>query len=68
MGYSKPYGGFQFGTSETSFGTPGTGGSFAFADPDAEIGFAYAPNRLSVYLKDDPRELALRDAVYKCLD
>lgn len=68
MGYSKPYGDFQFGSSTSSFGTPGTGGSFAFADPDAEIGFAYAPNRLSVYLKDDPRELALRDAVYRSID
>lgn len=68
MGYSKPYADFQFGTCAASFGTPGTGGSFAFADPDAEIGFAYAPNRLSFHLKDDPRELALRDAVYRCLD
>lgn len=67
MGYSKPYGDFQFGTTSASFGTPGAGGTFGFADPDAEVGFAYAPNRLGVYLKDDPREQALRDAVYQCL-
>lgn len=67
MGFSKPYGNFRFGSSSTSFGTPGSGGMFGLADPDAEVGFAYAPNRLGVHLKDDPREQTLRDAVYRCL-
>ena len=67
MGYSKPYGDFRFGTTSRSFGTPGAGGMFGFADPDAELGFAYAPNRLGVHLKDDPREQTLRDTVYHCL-
>jgi CubicO group peptidase (beta-lactamase class C family) len=58
---------FTFGNSDTSYGTPGLGGSFAFADPDLGIGFAYAPNRLGMHLTDDPREKALRDAVYRCL-
>lgn len=68
MGYSKLSSDFRFGTSDASFGTPGAGGSFGFADPDVELGFAYTPNRLGLHLKDDPREVALREAVYECIE
>ncbi|MEA2457149.1 MAG: hypothetical protein QOC95_121 [Thermoleophilaceae bacterium] len=68
LGYVRPTGDFLFGRGQRSFGHPGAGGSFGFADPDAQIGFAYAPNRLGHHLRDDPREKALRDALYRCLN
>ena len=68
LGYVKPFPRFVFGSSaELAFGTPGAGGSFGFADPDTKIGFAYAMNRTGFRLYDDPRELALREALYRCL-
>ncbi len=66
LGYIKPFPRFRFGTSAgRAFGTPGAGGSFGFADPDAGIGFGYAMNRSGFRLWDDPREVALRDALYQ---
>jgi CubicO group peptidase (beta-lactamase class C family) len=56
-----------FGSSPRAFGAPGAGGSFAFADPDARLGYAYVMNKLDFYLSDDPREKALRDAIYRAL-
>jgi CubicO group peptidase (beta-lactamase class C family) len=64
VGYAKPSELAPFGTGETAFGHPGAGGSFAFADPDAQVSFAYAMNRMGLHLFDDPREKALREAVY----
>ncbi len=66
LGYVKPFPRFRF-ASRSAFGTPGAGGSFGFADPEARLGFAYAMNRTGFRLYDDPREVALRDAVYACL-
>ena len=67
LGFNRPSKAFRFGSSEESFGTIGAGGSFGFADPDARLGFAYAPNKMGFYIWEDPREKALRDAVYRCL-
>jgi CubicO group peptidase (beta-lactamase class C family) len=66
LGYVKPFPRFRFGAAgDQAFGTPGAGGSFGFADPETGIGFAYAMNRVGFHLWDDPRELALREALYR---
>lgn len=63
LGFMKPNRGFPFG-SPSSFGHPGAGGSFGFADPDAQIGYGYIPNRKGVTMGGDPRDVALRRALY----
>lgn len=65
LGFSRSTRAFSFGPR--SFGTPGAGGSFGYADPDRGIGFAYVPNRMGFWLNSDPRELALRKAVLASL-
>jgi CubicO group peptidase (beta-lactamase class C family) len=67
LGFARPLHPFLFGTTRAAFGHPGAGGSFAFADPDRKVSFAYVMNRMGFYLNDDPREKALRDALYDCL-
>jgi CubicO group peptidase (beta-lactamase class C family) len=66
LGFFKPGGVWQFG-SVRSFGAPGSGGSLAFADPDAGIGYAYVTSQMGTALTGDPREVALRDALYAAL-
>jgi CubicO group peptidase (beta-lactamase class C family) len=62
LGFAKPTPRNPFG-SPSSFGHPGSGGSFGFADPQAEIGYGYILNEMGRYF-EDPRELALRTAMY----
>ena len=62
LGFFKPSPAFPFGRvlmSQSSFG---------FADPTAGVGFAYAPNKMGFHVWDDPREKALREALYACLN
>jgi CubicO group peptidase (beta-lactamase class C family) len=68
LGFARPFGPFRFGSGPNAFGHPGAGGSFAFADPDREVAFAYVMNRMGFHLNDDPREKSLRDALYGCLE
>lgn len=67
LGFLRPGPELFFGSSQRAFGAPGAGGSFGFADPDARLGYAYVMNRLDYYLENDPRERALRDAVYRAI-
>ncbi len=67
LGFLRPGPDFSFGSSPRAFGSPGAGGSFAFADPDARLGYAYVMNKMDFYLTDDPREKALRDALYRAM-
>jgi CubicO group peptidase (beta-lactamase class C family) len=65
LGFNKPTSEWVFGSSSTAFGTPGAGGSLALADPDTGVGFAYLMNRMNVYPFSDPRELDLRQALFR---
>ncbi len=67
LGYLKPFPGFEFGSSSRAYGTPGGGGSLGFVDPDAGVGYAYGMNRLGFHNPVDPREVAVRSALYEAL-
>ena len=63
LGFMKPTALCSFG-SASSFGSPGAGGSLGFADPSAGIGYAYVTSQSGTRLNGDPRDVALRDALY----
>ncbi|MFX0211653.1 MAG: serine hydrolase domain-containing protein [Candidatus Hodarchaeota archaeon] len=65
LGFLRPSPKNPFG-SPSSFGMPGTGGSFGYADPLNEIGYGYVLNGMSMAI-EDPRELALRTAMYSSI-
>jgi CubicO group peptidase (beta-lactamase class C family) len=66
LGFMKPSRVWPFGNS-TSFGSPGAGGSLGFADPTAGVGYAYVTSQMGTSLTGDPRDVALRDALYAAL-
>jgi len=66
LGFMKPTPVLPFG-SASSFGSPGAGGAMGFADPEAGVGYAYVTNRMGTRLSGDPRDLALRDALYAAI-
>jgi CubicO group peptidase (beta-lactamase class C family) len=63
LGFMKPSAGVPFGSS-ASFGAPGAGGAFAFADPVAGVGYAYVTSQMGTALSGDPRDIALRSALF----
>lgn len=67
LGFMKPSPALAFG-NEASFGAPGAGGSFGFADPRNGIGYAYVTSQMGANLTGDRRDLALRNAVYSIIE
>jgi CubicO group peptidase (beta-lactamase class C family) len=66
LGFMKPSPGWPFG-SASSFGSPGSGGALGFADPEAGVGYAYVTSQMGTALTGDPRDIALREALYAAL-
>ena len=66
LGFMKPSPVWPFG-SASSFGAPGSGGSLGFADPRTGVGYAYVTSRMGTRLTGDPRDVALRDALYSAI-
>jgi len=66
LGFMKPSRVWPFGSAR-SFGSPGAGGSLGFADPTAGVGYAYVTSQMGTALTGDPRDMALRDALYAAL-
>lgn len=67
LGFFLPGPTMRFGSSRRAFGSPGIGGTFAYADPDLALGYGYITNRMGYYLFNDPREKSLRDAIVRCV-
>jgi CubicO group peptidase (beta-lactamase class C family) len=66
LGFMKPSPAWPFGTA-SSFGSPGSGGSLGFADPENGIGYAYVTSQMGTALTGDARDVALRSALYAAL-
>jgi len=66
LGFMKSTPSWPFGGAR-SFGSAGSGGSLGFADPDALVGYAYVTSRMGTTLTGDPRDVALRNALYSAI-
>lgn len=66
LGFMKSTPTWPFGNA-TSFGAPGSGGSLGFADPTAGIGYGYVTSQMGTKLTGDPRDVALRNALYSAI-
>ena len=64
LGFLRPCPALRFGSTSRALGMPGLGGSVGFADPDTQVGFAYAPNHLRLAFLGDERAEALTQALY----
>lgn len=68
LGYalSGPEG--HYGPNPAAFGHDGFGGSAVGCDPEAGLAYAYVMNRMGMNLADDPRKMAIINAVYQSLE
>lgn len=57
----------SYGPNPRAVGHDGAGGSCGLADPEAGIALGYVMNRMGANIADDPRKMALIDAVYQSL-
>ncbi|MGW1208685.1 serine hydrolase domain-containing protein [Streptomyces sp. NPDC002499] len=57
----------SYGPNPRAFGHDGFGGSCGLADPDAGVSLGYVMNRMGPHIADDPRKMALVDALYSAL-
>lgn len=54
----------SYGPNPRAFGHDGFGGSCGLADPEAGMALGYVMNRMGPHIADDPRKMALVEAVY----
>lgn len=66
LGFMKSTPIWSFGSAR-SFGSPGAGGSLGCADPEVGVGYAYVTSQMGTALTGDPRDVALREALYSAL-
>jgi CubicO group peptidase (beta-lactamase class C family) len=57
----------SYGPNPRAFGHDGYGGSCGLADPEAGVSLGYVMNRMGPHIADDPRKMALVDALYSAL-
>lgn len=58
----------SYGPNPRALGHDGFGGSCGLADPEAGISLGYVMNRMGPNIADDPRKMALIDALYKSVE
>ncbi|WP_411149815.1 serine hydrolase domain-containing protein [Streptomyces sp. A30] len=57
----------SYGPNPRAFGHDGFGGSCGLADPEAGVSLGYVMNRMGPHIADDPRKMALIDALCRVL-
>ncbi|MDJ0644160.1 MAG: serine hydrolase domain-containing protein [Erythrobacter sp.] len=67
-GFEKPFSEWEYARTHSAFGSFAVGGSLAFCDPEDGVAYAWITNKLGTGKWDDPREKAVRDAFYACLE
>jgi CubicO group peptidase (beta-lactamase class C family) len=57
----------SYGPNPRAFGHDGFGGSCGLADPEAGVSLGYVMNRMGPQIANDPRKMALIEALYSAL-